>query len=268
MTGTHQSTAAGHRSTPMTFHELKPEFDLSGYVIVRQLLPADEFAELGRQLDRYVRDVVPGLADGDAFYDAGRTRPESLKQLHRLDQDPFFERFKHNPTWRALAESLLCEPATAESPEWFNKPPMSAQGTPPHQDNYYFNLRPCNVVTIWMALDAVDQDNACMRYVPCSHRGQVRPHARSNVLGFSQGITDYGPDDASREVAICLSPGDVTAHHGNLIHLAGANRSSTRHRRAFAIVYKGASCRRDEVAYARYLAAVKSQHDALAAGQA
>jgi phytanoyl-CoA hydroxylase len=53
------------------------------------------------------------------------------------------------------------------------------------------------------------------------------------------------------------------AHHGNLIHLAGVNRSPTRHRRAFAMVYKGESCRRDEEAFARYQAAVKAQHAGL-----
>ena len=63
--------------------------------------------------------------------------------------------------------------------EWFNKPPLSTAGTPPHQDNYYFCLNPCNVLTIWMALDVVDDENACMRYVAGSHLEGVRPHARS-----------------------------------------------------------------------------------------
>ncbi|MEX0675912.1 MAG: phytanoyl-CoA dioxygenase family protein [Pirellulales bacterium] len=248
----------------MSFQHLKAPFDRDGFVIVRQLLPAADFAELNRQLDRYIREVVPGLPDTDAFYDADRSRPETLRQLHRIDQDPFFASYRNNPIWRSLAEALVGEEVTALSPEWFNKPPLCAAGTPPHQDNYYFCLDPCNVLTIWMALDAVDDENACMRYVVGSHREGVRPHARSNVLGFSQGITDYGPLDASREVAIHLKPGDVSVHHGNLIHLAGANRSATRHRRAFAIVFQGASCRRDADAFARYQASVKAQQDALA----
>jgi ectoine hydroxylase-related dioxygenase (phytanoyl-CoA dioxygenase family) len=246
-----------------SFQELKADFDRDGYVIVRGLLPPADFAELNRQLDRYICEVVPGLPDADAFYDADRSRPETLKQLHRIDQDPFFAAYKSHPVWQSLAEALLGEPATAEPPEWFNKPPGSAKGTPPHQDNYYFCLDPCSVLTIWMGLDAVDDENACLRYVPGSHRGPVRPHARSNVLGFSQSITDYGPDDASREVAIHLQPCDVAVHHGNLIHLAGANRSASRNRRAFAIVYKGASCRRDQQAFERYRAAAKAHQESL-----
>ncbi|MEX2114518.1 MAG: phytanoyl-CoA dioxygenase family protein [Pirellulales bacterium] len=249
----------------MSFAQLKPQFDRDGYVVVRQLMPPEQFAGLNRALDQYIRDVVPGLPPTDAFYDVDRSQPDSLKQLHRLDQDAALAAYRDHPRWQALAEALLGEPATAESPEWFNKPPLARHGTPPHQDNYYFNLKPCSVVTLWMALDRVDDENACMRYVPGSHLGPVRPHDRSKVLGFSQGITDYGELDQVREVAIHLEPGDVTAHHGNLIHLAGQNRSTTRQRRAFAIVFKGASCRRDEEAFARYQAAVAKQQAELAA---
>ncbi len=250
----------------MSFEPLKPQFDRDGYVVVRQLMPQDEFAELKRELDRYVRDVVPGLPPTDAFYDVDRRSPRRSSSCIGWTRT-VLGGIPHASCLARLAESLLGEPATAESPEWFNKPPLARHGTPPHQDNYYFNLKPCSVVTLWMALDRVDDENACMRYVPGSHHGPVRPHARSQVLGFSQGITDYGPDDAAARWPFICEPGDVAAHHGNLIHSAGENRSRTRHRRAFAIVFQGASCRRDEEAFARYQAAVKRQQAELAASE-
>jgi len=249
----------------MNFTHLKAQYDHDGYVIARQLLAPDQFAELNANLDRYIRDIVPGLPPADAFYDTDKSQPQTLKQLHRMDQDKFFERYKQHPAWLALAEALVGEPVVAEQPEWFDKPPLSQKGTPPHQDNFYFSLKPCNVVTLWMALDVVDEENACLRYIPGSHLQPTRPHARGGVLGFSQAVSDYGPADTAREVPILLQRGDVAAHHGNLIHLAGANRSATRHRRAFAMVFKGESCRRDEQAYARYLAAAKAQQQSLGA---
>lgn len=237
------------------------EFHHDGFTVVRQFLEQNELAQLVGELDRYVRDVVPTLAEGDAFYQDS-SRPETLKQLQRMSGDPFFAEYQHHERWRALADALVGEPCEPQQPEWFNKPSGVDHATPPHQDNYYFCLRPCHVATLWLALDPIDETNGCLRYVAGSHREPIRPHGATSVLGFSQGISDYGQADSEREVPVCLQPGDLVAHHGATIHRAEANRSS-RQRRAFAIVFHGCSVQRDEQAYSRYLAALDRQHQQL-----
>jgi ectoine hydroxylase-related dioxygenase (phytanoyl-CoA dioxygenase family) len=246
----------------MHVSDLKTSCDRDGFVVVRNFLPADELDVLRQNLDRYIREVVPMLPDTDAFYE-DRSRPETLKQLQRMACDPFFAAYSHNPRWVTLAEALLGESAVAEQPEWFNKPPGTSHVTPPHQDNFYFCLTPPSVLTIWLALDCVNAENGCLRYVTGSHLRGYRTHVRSRILGFSQGISDYAPGDFTRERAILLEPGDAVAHYGMTIHRADANLSATRHRRSFAIVFKGASCRRDEEAYERYLASAREQHQEL-----
>lgn len=246
----------------MNYAQHAAEFQTQGFTIVRQLLPADEFAELQHELARYIRDVVPTLADTYAFYQ-DRSKPETLKQLHNMAVDPYFEQYRQNPRWSELAVALLGESATALEPEWFGKPPRTPHPTPPHQDNYYFKLVPPNVLTIWMALEEIDDENGCLRYVAGSHLDGIRNHSKTEVLGFSQGITDYGPADTAREVAIHLSPGDVVCHHGNTIHRAEPNNSATRHRRAFAMVFKGESAQRDETAFAEYQQKLQEQRASL-----
>jgi phytanoyl-CoA hydroxylase len=243
----------------MAFDAEKTLYDQHGFVVVKQLLSAPELTELKSQLDRYIRDVVPGLPAADAFFH-DRSKPETLKQMQRMGCDPWFRDYVNHPEWKTLAETLIGESARADQPEWFNKPPETHHVTPPHQDNYYFCLAPSNVVTIWLALDPVDAENGCLRYVDGSHRDGFRTHSKSRVLGFSQGITNYSHEDFCREVAVPLQPGDAVAHHGMTIHRADANLSGTRHRRSFAIVFTGESCRRDEEAFARYQTSAKQQH--------
>jgi phytanoyl-CoA hydroxylase len=243
----------------MPFECEKQAFDKHGFVVIKQLLQPSDFGQLRQQVDRYICDVVPGLGDGDAFYQ-DRARAETLKQLHRMDVDTFFCDYKQHPRWLEVAQALVGEPVIAQSPEWFNKPPQTNHVTPPHQDNHYFCLAPANVITIWLALDSVDSENGCLRYVQGSHLCGYRPHGKSNIVGFSQGITDYSHEDFVREVAVCLQPGDAVAHHGMTIHRADANLSATRHRRSFAMVFKGISCRRDEVAFANYSESARAQH--------
>jgi phytanoyl-CoA hydroxylase len=242
----------------------RDRFLSDGFVVVPGFLSRAAVDDLHINVERYVRDVVPALPLSDALY-VDRSRPETLKQLHRMSVDPYFAGLRTDPHWLALAEELLVEPVRCHEPEWFNKPPGEEAPTPPHQDNYYFNLTPPHVLTIWVALEPVDAGNGCLRYLPGSHRAGLRPHGRSSVLGFSQGITDYGDADKAGEVTVQLQPGDAVVHHGMTVHRAEANRSRDRQRRAFAMVLEGVSCRRDEVAHARYLAALEQQRQSLAA---
>lgn len=246
----------------MNYESEKQFFDQHGFVIVRQLLSHQDLAELKDNLDRYIREVVPHLPDAAAFYQ-DRSRPETLKQMQHMGVDPYFREYVHHPKWKALAEAMLGEPATVDQPEWFNKPPGTHHVTPPHQDNYYFCLQPAHVLTMWLALDPVDAENGCLRYVAGSHQRGFRQHARSQILGFSQGINDFSTDDFNREMAAIMQPGDVVVHHGMTIHRADANLSQARHRRSFAMVYRGVSCQRDEVAFARYTESAREQHSAL-----
>src|SRR5689334_16344922 len=124
----------------MNFDSYKAAFDRDGFVIVPQLLDPPEFAELIANLDRYIREVVPTLADSHAFY-VEKGRPETLKQMQHMGGDPFFLDYRKNPKWVALTQALVGEEAEAQEPEWFDKPPGFSSPTPPHQDNYYFNLQ-------------------------------------------------------------------------------------------------------------------------------
>jgi phytanoyl-CoA hydroxylase len=244
----------------MRYIQYQKQFDKDGYVIVRDFLSAEDFAELNHNLDRYIDEIVPTLPDNKAFYQ-DKSRPETLKQMQHMGEcDPYFRHYLEHPRWTALAETLLGEPIRFKDPQWFGKPPLTMHITPPHQDNFYFCLRPPKVLTMWLALDHVNEETGCMRYVPGSHSCGLRPHHQTEVVGFSQGISDYGPEDEAAEVLIQLQPGDLVCHHGELIHRADANRSPTLSRRAFALIAEGLSCQRNEEAFEVYLASASVQH--------
>ena len=158
-------------------------YDRDGFLVVRQFLSPEELLELSAELARYIRDVVPTLPASAAFFD-DPARPETLKQLQHMGGAPFFDAYRSNAKWTHLATELIGEPSTAQQPEWFNKPPGTNHPTPPHQDNFYFCLKPPNVATLWLALDPVDDENGCLRYVPGSHRKGIRAHHPTSVLGF------------------------------------------------------------------------------------
>jgi phytanoyl-CoA hydroxylase len=239
------------------FAAYRDEYRRDGYVVIRNFFSGDGFQELVGELDRYIAEVVPTLPDADAFFQ-DRKSPETLKQLQHM-VDPYFADFGHREPFVSLAEALMGEGVCVQQPEWFNKPPGTDHPTPPHQDNFYVNLDP-PPLTMWLALDTADESNGCLRYLPGSHLDGLRSHSSSQVLGFSQAIPDYGDAESDREVSVFLEPGDVTVHHGELIHRADPNLTSDRHRRAFALVYRAGSATRNVEAHQQYADQMSTQH--------
>jgi phytanoyl-CoA hydroxylase len=106
---------------------------------------------------------------------------------------------------------------------------------------------------MWLALDHVDQENGCMRYARGSHKHGMRPHASSGVLGFSQGMTDFGqPIDLANEVPVPAQPGDLLVHHALTIHRADGNRTVNRPRRSMGFIYFAKSACEDVVGKQAY----------------
>jgi phytanoyl-CoA hydroxylase len=107
-------------------------------------------------------------------------------------------------------------------------------------------LNPPHAVTMWLALEDVDAENGCVRYVKASHLKGMRPHGKSQIFGFSQTIVDFGTEeDMAHEVAVPAKRGDLLIHHSMTIHRAEGNTSATRSRKAFGFLYWGASAKED-----------------------
>ena len=243
----------------------KNDFERDGFVALTPLFDADKMAEINSEFDRYVRDVVPKMKREEAYYESVSDR-SSLKQMNNMHlYDDYFRDLLENSILAELAEAALGEAVVPKNVEYFNKPPGIGKPTPPHQDGYYFHLAPCKALTGWLALEPVDDDNGCIHYVRGSHKGDgFRPHGRSEILGFSQGITDFGTeDDTAGTVACPGNVGTLLMHDARTIHWAEANRSQTRSRRALGFIYFGESARIDEDAKAAYKA--KLEADLLAA---
>lgn len=233
--------------------DLLNSFRADGFVSLPGFLSGEELIELTANVDRFIREIVPQLPPEHVFYE-DKNNTATLKQIQKMgDHDPWFQELFTNSRFREVAEILLAGPVVPKNLQYFNKPPGVGQPTPPHQDGFYFMLDPCEAVTMWFALDHVDEENGCVRYVRGSHHHGMRDHARTQTLGFSQGIIDYPTEqDRAAEVAFPAKPGDLLVHDALTVHRADGNRSATRTRRALGFVYFSERAKEDTVAKAAY----------------
>lgn len=232
---------------------LKPQFDTDGFVYISEFFTTDEIQEIKNRIDQYIKTIAPDLPEGKVFYE-DPDDPTSIKQMFGMsDYDPFFDQLLWNSKVNELAIDLLDEKVDRGFVEFFNKPPGIGKPTPPHQDCYYFMLTPPQALTFWIPLEHVDEENGCLRYVKGSHKTGLRAHGKTQTLGFSQGIVDYGTEeDLKNEMAIPAQASDVLVHHGMTIHRADANTSTTRSRTVLGLVYFGESAQEDVEAKRKY----------------
>jgi ectoine hydroxylase-related dioxygenase (phytanoyl-CoA dioxygenase family) len=139
----------------------------------------------------------------------------------------------------ALVRTLVRGEPVLMAVETFNKPARVGSGVPPHQDNAYFCQAPPDVLTIWVAVDAVTEANGPVFYLKGSHRGGTRPHRPSGVAGNSMGLANMPHHDDGDVFRGTLEPGDALIHHCETVHWSGPNQTDDP-RCGLLMVFRGA----------------------------
>ena len=233
------------------FSAVKPNYDRHGYAYLPGFLNREEVGRIHEELKKFIDDCVPKMPANCVFYE-DLNDPSTLKQLQDIHQySHFFNNLLKGSGFEKLAGVLMDDLPIARNIEYFNKPAHVGKATPAHQDGYYFMLKPCKAITMWLALEEADETNGCVRYIKGSHLKGMRPHGRTQTLGFSQSITDYSDEDFASEIFFRVQPGDLLVHDAMTIHRTDANETE-RSRKALGFIYFGASAKEDVEAKAAY----------------
>jgi ectoine hydroxylase-related dioxygenase (phytanoyl-CoA dioxygenase family) len=224
--------------------ELVGRFERDGFVVIPELLTAEE-------LDRYGPSVDEGVARrtrADRRPLAERSRYEqSFVQCINLWEDcPGVRPLTFHPRIAAVAARLL----RARGVRLWHDQALYKEGggreTDPHQDHPYWPIAETDQVTAWIPLDGSTLDSGAMGYLPGSHRLGLRKFV--NI--FFGEPEDVLASEELREIApvfVEVPPGAVAFHHSLTFHLAGPNRTA-RTRRVHTAIYLRDGCTRGTAA--------------------
>lgn len=124
-----------------------------------------------------------------------------------------------------MGENLICWGS-----HFFCKEPYSREIVSWHQDISYWPMSESKTITVWLAIDDVDDSNASMKVIPKSHlHGQINFNksnpSDNNVLNqIIKNAEDYGLPP----VSINLKAGQIQVHSDLLVHGSGTNNSNKR----------------------------------------
>ncbi len=207
----------------MTRYALDPrqvqDYRRDGYLFPLEVFDADEVGSIQAALSVARQDAVAaGLED---------ELPALLRtNVHYLL--PFVSELARQPQLLDRVASILGPDLLLWSAEFFIKAARSDRIVSWHQDLTYWGLGETDEeMTAWLALSDVSVESGCMRFVPGSHRQSILPHrdtfADNNLLSRGQEVAvEVDERDA---VNVQLQPGQVSFHHGRILHASGPNRS-------------------------------------------
>jgi len=116
-----------------------------------------------------------------------------------------------------------------------------------HTDQPYWPISG-PVITTWIALDHVDDENGALEFIPGSHHWgkKYHPFITDQLGAFVKYLKpddpqydempDFEADRDKYEIKSWeLEPGDILAFDGFIVHSAKGNQTSTRRRRGYAV---------------------------------
>ena len=225
--------------TPVTPQDVE-FYKKTGYIQFPSFFGTQEVRDLREAIDEAIarkRERIVGAPRGGR----GNSDYERVfTQLVNLWTDfPAIKPFSFN---KDLAESAR-QLSQAENVRIYHDHAMIKPGgqaskeTNWHQDHPYWPMDPIGALSVWIAVDDVSVKNGCLHFCPGSHKLGPQEPIQLGVEGESivTKMKQRGHSVAD-PVAIEMSAGGVTFHHGCNFHYAGPNRTG-HPRRAFAIIY-------------------------------
>ncbi len=215
-------------------------FMRDGFVVVEDLLDADEVAALAARADliasgqaEHVRTGVVQL-EQPFREDTAAVNDQVLatrKLAHIVPEDEVLRAHARNSKIvDVIADLMGADDITLYGDQLFMKPPRHGSAKEWHQDSASFkNIFPMDLISAWAAIDDATIENGCLWMIPGSQRWAIiPPSSRPTIEG--QFDRDYPM------VPVPLRSGSVSFHHSLTYHASGPNQTDTR-RRGYATHY-------------------------------
>jgi len=216
-------------------------YEKNGYLVFPRLIPQDVIDKCHQRYDDIIEGKIP--RDGITVMHDIKDR-KTVNKIQDIHMDPIFRVYMEHEKILDIVECFTGPNILAIHSMLIAKPPDIGFGSsvhPPHQDLYYFPLRPAErIVAAWTAMEPCDTENGCLYVAPGTHTLELFPHdyPKSTVNKFYHGIHNL-PSTINRWMNLEMQPGDTVFFHPLLVHGSGVNRSQ-RTRRAISCHYSTA----------------------------
>ncbi|MBI1761423.1 MAG: phytanoyl-CoA dioxygenase family protein [Acidobacteria bacterium] len=134
-----------------------------------------------------------------------------------------------HPRIVAYVKDILGENVSAWGSHFFCKMPRDGKKVSWHQDATYWPLSPSKAITVWLAIDDANVENACVRFIPGSHHhGELTANMHENDESEVLYQSVAAAENFGEPFDNILQAGQISLHSDLLLHGSKANESDRR----------------------------------------
>jgi len=161
-----------------------------------------------------------------------------------LKSRPGWMEFAAHPLIVDMVEQIVGPDIILRGSAAFYKRAGNGPATPWHRDSATLPIKPLHAMSVWIAVSDAKVDNACLRFIPGSHRNQSRgKHRQDPRNGVTFGLTlDESEYDESTAVDVEIEAGQIVIFDVFTIHGSRSNLG-TRERAGYAVRFMPATSR-------------------------
>jgi phytanoyl-CoA hydroxylase len=213
----------------------------NGFLVVKDVLPAEDVTELRRVTDEFV-EKARFVREHNEVYDLEPTHSAQEPRVRRIktphSQHAIYDKVMRHPNLLSVLQKLVSPAVRFDTSKLNIKAANYGAAVEWHQDWAFYPHTNDDLCAVGVMMDDCAIENGPLLCVPGSHKGPVYDHHADGVFC---GAMDPGAVDVDFSKAVpCTGPaGSISIHHARTIHGSAVN-TSTRSRRLLLFQYRAA----------------------------
>ena len=212
-------------------NSLREEYSKNGVVVIKNVLNSYWLEVLRKAVELQLKEKK-------RYFD---------NRIMRMQSGGFKDFCLNSGIGRIVADLVNSKTTSLVFDQMFVKEVGTKTRTGWHTDQPYWPISG-PVITTWIALDHVDDENGALEFIPGSHHWgkKYHPFITDQLGAFVKYLKpedpqydempDFEADRDKYEIkSWSLEPGDMLAFDGFIVHSAKGNQTSTRRRRGYAV---------------------------------
>ena len=235
------------------------DYKKNGWVIIKSFLTNKEVNLAKKNIKSFLKKNFSKYKGRHINFALENEKFSEINSFHRLHDSKWVRNYSKRSKINTIAKIFLNnqEPELRAS-EYFAKPKKIGLPVPIHQDNFYWNVKGNNGLTMWIALSEASKKNGAVFYYSGSHKYGVFKHKKSFAKGSSQKIKNDRILKKFKKKFTNLEIGDLLIHHCLVLHGSKPNNSKNK-RLGWTFQFKDKNSEYDLAKISKYEKQLKEQ---------